>query len=196
MIYVAFARGLLRRHVRRRPQRDAFAGERRVLARLADGLRDAEVHHDRMPAREHDVVGLHVAMHDLVLVCVGERVGDLGREAQRLLERDPAVAAQTLAQRLPGHQRHDVERQLRVAGDAGVEERQHVRMIEAGRDADLAEESLVGDRACEIGIEHLDRDVAVVLQIVREEDGRHAAMAELAVDAHTCRRATAAAPPR
>ena len=55
-------------------------------------------------------------------------------------------------------------------------------MIEAGRDADLAEESLVGDRAREIGIEHLDRDVAVVLQIAREEHGRHAAMPELALD--------------
>ena len=133
------------------PSEMPFAGERRVLARLADGLRDAEVHHDRMPAREHDVVGLHVAMDDLVLVRVRERVGDLGGEAQRFLERQPAVAAQPVAQRLAGDERHDVEGQLVVAGDAGVEERQHVRVIEPRGDADLAQEALVGDRAGEVG---------------------------------------------
>lgn len=57
-----------------------------------------------------------------------------------------------------------------------------MRVIESSGDADLAQEALVGDRAGEVGVEHLDRDVAVVLEIARQEDGRHATAAELALD--------------
>ena len=48
---------------------------------------------------------------------------------------------------------------------------------------DLGEEPLGAERRGEIGVQHLDRDVAVVLEVVREIDGRHAAAAELALDA-------------
>ena len=182
MIDVASPAGLLRCHVRRRAERDAFAGERRILARVADRLRDAEVHDDRMPAGEHDVVRLDVAMDDAVRVRVGERLGDLRGEAQRLRRSAAGRRAQPVAQRFAGDDRHDVVQQLAVAGDAGVEERQDVRVIQSRRDADLAQEALAGDRACEVGLEHLDGDVAIVLEVVREVDGRHAAAAELALD--------------
>ena len=47
---------------------------------------------------------------------------------------------------------------------------------------DLAQEPLGAQRRGELGAEHLERDLAVVLEVVREVDGRHAAAAELALD--------------
>ena len=44
--------------------------------------------------------------------------------------------------------------------------------------------------ARELGAQHLDRDLAVVPEVVREIDGRHAAGAELALDDDTDRRET------
>ena len=47
---------------------------------------------------------------------------------------------------------------------------------------DLAEEALGAERGGELGAEHLDGDLAVVLQVVGEVDRGHAALAELALD--------------
>ncbi len=48
---------------------------------------------------------------------------------------------------------------------------------------DLGEKALGAERGGEIGVQHLDRDVAIVPEVVREVDRRHAAGAELALDA-------------
>ena len=48
---------------------------------------------------------------------------------------------------------------------------------------DLAQEPLGAERGGELRAQHLDRDVAVVLEVVREVDGGHAAAPELALDA-------------
>ena len=48
---------------------------------------------------------------------------------------------------------------------------------------DLGEESLAAEHGAELRLEHFDGDVAVVLHVVREVDGRHAAGAELSLDA-------------
>jgi hypothetical protein len=50
------------------------------------------------------------------------------------------------------------------------------------RDLDLAEEPLVAECGGELGAEHLDRDVAMVLAILGEIDRRHAASADLSLD--------------
>src|SRR2546425_10004002 len=55
-------------------------------------------------------------------------------------------------------------------------------MSEARRDLDLPQEPLGADRGRELAPEHLDRHLAVVLLVLGEVDGRHAAPAELAVD--------------
>ena len=55
-------------------------------------------------------------------------------------------------------------------------------MVEAGGDPDLAEEALARERLGELRPTDLDRDVPVVLEVVREVDGRHPARAKLAVD--------------
>ena len=56
-------------------------------------------------------------------------------------------------------------------------------MLELGDDVDLAEEPLGAQRRGELGPQDLERDLAVVLEVVGEVDGGHAALAELALDA-------------
>jgi hypothetical protein len=58
-----------------------------------------------------------------------------------------------------------------------------VRVLEVGGDPDLAEEALVAEHGGELGMQDLEGDGAVVLQVARQEDGGHAAAAELAVEA-------------
>ena len=52
-------------------------------------------------------------------------------------------------------------------------------MLELGADLDLAGEPLGTERGGELGAEHFHRDLAVVLEVLGEIDGGHAALAEL-----------------
>ena len=56
-------------------------------------------------------------------------------------------------------------------------------MLEVRRRLDLGEEPLGTDDRCEFGLEHLQRDLALVLQVIREVDRRHPALAEFGLDA-------------
>ena len=61
---------------------------------LGHGLRDAEVHHQRVPAGEQDVLRLDVAMdHARAWCAYCERVGDLAQQPQRLGDRELAARA-------------------------------------------------------------------------------------------------------
>ena len=55
-------------------------------------------------------------------------------------------------------------------------------MRQRGGEADLAQEPLAAERFGEVRMEQLDRDGALVLQVAREVDRRHAARAQLALD--------------
>ena len=55
-------------------------------------------------------------------------------------------------------------------------------MLEIRRDLDLGEKPLDAEHRAEVRLEDLERDVAVVAQIAREVDGRHAARADLTLD--------------
>ena len=54
--------------------------------------------------------------------------------------------------------------------------------MSAGRDLDLAGEPVGAEQRAELGAENLDRDLAVVLEIVGQVDRGHAAAAELALE--------------
>ena len=56
-------------------------------------------------------------------------------------------------------------------------------MIESRGEPDLANEPLPCKRLGQLGAEHLDRDVTLVFEIMREIDSSHAALPELTLDA-------------
>src|SRR3989449_3814628 len=65
----------------RGPDHHALGGEL-ADGRLLRGLCDPEVGHEHVArAVEQDVVGLYIAVHDAVQVCVAERVRHLPRDA-------------------------------------------------------------------------------------------------------------------
>ena len=55
-------------------------------------------------------------------------------------------------------------------------------MGEPGDSLDLAQEALGADGCGDLGVEHLDGHLAVVLEVVGEEHGGHAAATDLALD--------------
>ena len=103
-------------------------------------LRDAEVEDlDPPVARDEQVVGLHVAVDDALVVRGGEPLGDLPRVVDRLARRQRA-AVQTAAQRLALEQLGDDVRRAGVPAD--VVDGQDVRVIELPGGARLLLEAL------------------------------------------------------
>ena len=153
----------------------------RDAARLARGERDAEVGHQRLPVVQQDVLGLDVAVHHAVPVGVVERAGHLGGDPDRVGDGELLLAVEPVAQRLALDERHDVE-QVAV-GLARVEQRQDVRVLEVGGELDLGQEPLGADHGGELGPKHLERHPPVVADVLGQVDGRHAAGADLAVEA-------------
>ncbi len=173
------AHRLLGAHVGRRA--DRHAGLRELLAGLGGGARDAEVGHQGVAAREQDVLRLDVAVDDAEGVGRAERVRHLVGDLQRVVHRQHGLARDAVAQRLARDERHHVvEEAVRLAG---IEQAEDVRMVELGGELDLSLEPLGAHRGRQLGVQHLDGDVALVPEVVREEDGGHAAGAQLALDA-------------
>ncbi len=56
-------------------------------------------------------------------------------------------------------------------------------MLQVGGDLDLGQESLGAEHRGQLRPQHLDRDLAVVLQVLGEIDRGHAALAQLPLDA-------------
>ena len=61
-------------------------------------------------------------------------------------------------------------------------ERKDVGMAEPGGDLDLAQEALGAERGRQLGVEDLERDLAVVPEVLGEVDRGHPAAAELALE--------------
>ena len=55
-------------------------------------------------------------------------------------------------------------------------------MLQVRGDADLAQEPFGAERGGHVGVEDLEGDGAVVLDVVREEHGRHAASSHFALE--------------
>ena len=55
-------------------------------------------------------------------------------------------------------------------------------MIQSCREPDLTQKPLRSERRREIGMQHLERDDAIVLDVLRQIHCRHSAAAELAID--------------
>ena len=143
-------------------------------------LGDPEVRDHRMTALQQDVLRLDVAMDHAACVRVAQRVGDFAGDLQRSVNGKLLFPVETIAQRFAFDERHDIEEV--AVGLAGVVQWQDVRMTQIRRDPDLGEKPLGAQHRTEFRFEHLDRHLAVVLEIVGEVHRRHPAGAELALD--------------
>src|SRR5437762_1109546 len=152
-----------------------------MSACLRDGERDPEVGDEGLSLLEENVLRLEIAMDDVMPVRVVEGAGDRCRYADRLLDGELLLAIEALSERLAFDEGHDIE-QRPVRRLARVEERKEIRMLEMGSDADLGEEAFDAHDGGELRVEDLEGDLAVVLEVAREVDRRHAAGADLALD--------------
>ena len=143
--------------------------------------RDTEICDHRFAVEQQDVRGFDVPVDHPVPVRVVERFGDVRRDAHRFVHGQLVLAVETRAEALVFRVRHHVEQEsVRVAR---VEEREDVRMLKVGGGLDLREEPARADDCGELGLEHLERDPATVLQVLGEVNRGHATLAELALDA-------------
>ncbi|HEX9894208.1 MAG TPA: hypothetical protein VGA78_09810 [Gemmatimonadales bacterium] len=86
-----------------------------------------------------------------------------------------------VAQGLAFHERHHVEDG--PVDLAGVEQRQDVGMLQVGGGGDFLEKPLRSDDGGQLRPHHLERDPALVAQVMGQVDGGHATRAELTLDA-------------
>ena len=83
--------------------------------------------------------------------------------------------------RLAVDERHHVVEE--AVGLAAVEKREDVRVLQRRGGLDLPHEPLGAEDGGELGLQHLERHLAVVLQVLRQVDGGHAPLAQLPLDA-------------
>jgi hypothetical protein len=133
-----------------------------------------------MISAEQDVLGLDVSVDDAVLVRVRQRVGDFGRDSECVGQRELLLALKPAPERLALDERHG-EPEL-PAGIAGVVDRENVRVLQPGAEADLAQESVGPECLGQFWAKDLESDLPVVLDIVRKVDRGHAAPPQLALD--------------
>ena len=169
---------LLRAHVGGRPHQ--CAGQRVTGPR--GRLGDAEVGHDGVAVDvDQDVGRLDVAVDHLAAVGVLQGRADLVEDRADCGKGQPARGLDHLLQRAPGHVAHDeVVQPFRLPHRV---HRHDVRMVQMGDGDRLVAEPL--DHAFaqqQPGRHHLDGDLAVQGDLVRQEDRRHAAPAQLPAD--------------
>ena len=127
---------------------------------------------------DQHVLGLHVAVHELVCVGALERPPDLDRVGDGLVDRQAAEAADALLERLALDVLEDDVRGAVVL--AGVDHGDDVRVVELGDGPGLAPEALelVGV-ARDVAVHHLDRDPTLERRVERAVHARHPARAHL-----------------
>ena len=95
-----------------------------------------------------------------------QRVGHLGGDPDRLVDRQPLLPRQPIPQRFPVHEGHDIEHA--AIGLTRVVELEDVRVVQVGRSPDLRQEPLRADHGGEVGLQHLDGDLAMVPDVLRQ----------------------------
>ena len=208
MIQPGVGGGLFRGHVGGGAERDAGGELQRGHRGIAHRLGHAEIHHHRVPPRQHHVVRLDVPMDDALLVGVAQGVRHVREDADDLGDRQPPFAREPATEALALDVGHDEVEELggsatrrlgrgvrrarrrlalqcrhRLAGSAGIQQRQDVRMLQPRHHLDLPEEALGAEGDGEFGAQHLDGDGATVLEILRQEDQRHPSSTQLAFEA-------------
>ncbi len=174
MVYVRIGGRLLGGHIRGGAECDAERRER-AAGRGTHGLRHTEVRDHRMLSRQEHIVGLDVPVHDLVRVRVGEGVGDVGENADRLTDGELALAHELGSERFAFYKRHGVIEQ--ITGRPGCEQGDDVGVLERGGQLDLAPEPLGVDPGRHLRRQNFDDHFPRERLLVREEDAAHPAAA-------------------
>ena len=136
---------LLRGHVSNGSNDGALLRER-CAARVGNRgtvFRDAEVHQLGAGARQHDVRGLHVPVHDPVAMRVIERIGHLDRALKRAIKRQRRFR-EACREGIPLEVLHDDE--IDAIAGADVVQRADVRVSERCAGLCLAAEALAQAR--------------------------------------------------
>ena len=172
------AERLLGRDVVGRAEHAAVGGQAVVAQRAGDPeVRDL----GRALRVEQDVLGLDVAVHDLVRVRAAERAGDLDRVGQRLVDRQPPEPADAVLERLALDVLEDDVGPVLVL--AGVDHADDVRVRELRDRPRLAPEALelvgVGRH---LPVQELDRHPALEVDVEGLIDRRHPSGADLGVE--------------
>ena len=181
MIDIGIPRRLLWRHVGRRPHRHARRGQiAPLIRRRGHGFCHTEIRHERVFCGQQHVVRLDVAMDDPVLVRKRECVNHVPDQTNGISDRQLTRARQPGPQRLALDERHhEIQEPF---GFARIVQRQDVGMGQFRCNGDLAEKPLRAQRRRQFRAQDLYGDLPVVLHVLREEYGRHAAGTDFALD--------------
>ena len=133
------------------------------------------------PSCEQNVLGLDVAMDDAVAMRVVERDRHLDRDLHRVVDRELAFAIEPLAQRFAGDERHHVVQQM-IRRLSRIVECQNIRMTDLRGQLDFAAEAFRTECHPEVRKQHLDGYLAIMPEIFREINSRHASASQLAHD--------------
>ncbi len=111
---------------------------------------------------------------------MAQGVGHLQGDLDRVVDRELAFAVQPVPERFALDEGHDIEEE--AVDRARVEEPEDVRVLQLGGQLDLALEPLTADGGGQVGIEDLDRHLAVVPDVAGEVDRGHPPLAELSLE--------------
>ena len=182
VIELALSANLFRRHVRRRPDH-RHRRRHRALSGFG-GLERAgnpKIGEVGVRSGEQDVVGLDVAVDHALRVRVGQPISHFTQNLHGFADRQRTRPANASAERFAFDVRHDVEEG--VGGGTRIEERKDVRMLEVRGRADFLHEAFTADGGDDGRVHDFERDLPIVPEIARQVDRRHAARAQLALDA-------------
>jgi hypothetical protein len=136
------------------------------------------------PGQEH-VLRLDVTVHHTVFMRIGECRNHLGQDPDALSDGEFTLARQLCPKRFPidvwHHVIQDFVATILRNACAGIDEREDIGMVELRGDVNLLQKPLGAERRSHVGPKRLYRNLAAMLQVFGEVDGRHTSMANLAL---------------
>jgi len=180
LIDVRLGGSLLRSHVGRGAEGEAERGQRAGAGGLAHRFGDAEVGDEGVPSGEQDVVRLDVPVNHPLAVGIRESVDHLTQDSYGFGDRQLTTLGELGAQRFALDEGHGVPEQ--VAGGAGRQQWDDMRMLKPGGELNFAAEAILVDAGRHLRRKDLDDDLAAQGDFVGEEDPTHPATPQLLVE--------------